>query len=93
MSLPDPSASHVIVFASPVCDYCAAARRLLRNKGADFIEINVAANPERQQEMIRLSGRQTVPQVFVGGQHIGGFTELSAIEASGELDALLAEGR
>ena len=91
MSLDDPSASHVIVFSSPFCGYCAAAKKLLMNKGADFIEINILTNPERRQEMIELSGRQSVPQIFVGGQHIGGYTELSALDASGELDALLAE--
>ncbi len=91
MSLDDPSASHVIVFSSPFCGYCAAAKRLLMNKGADFIEINILTNPERRQEMIELSGRRSVPQIFVGGQHIGGYTELSALDASGELDTLLAE--
>lgn len=93
MSLPDPSASHVIVFSSPFCGYCAVAKRLLMKKDADFIEINILGNPERRQEMIDLSGRRSVPQVFIGGQHVGGFTELRDLEASGELDALLAEGR
>ena len=92
MSLPDPSASHVIVFSSPFCGYCAAAKRLLMNKGADFIEINVLGNPARRREMTDLSGRRTVPQIFVGGRHIGGYSELSALEAAGELDSLLAEG-
>lgn len=92
MSLTDPSASHVIVFSSPFCGYCAAAKRLLMNKNADFIEINILSSPERRQEMIDLSGRRSVPQIFVGGQHIGGYTELSALDASGELDALLADG-
>ena len=93
MSLPDPSASHVIVFSSPLCGYCAAAKRLLMNKDADFIEINILGSPKRRQEMIELSGRRSVPQIFVGGQHIGGYTELSALDATGELDTMLAEGR
>ena len=93
MSLPDPSASHVIVFSSPFCGYCAATKRLLMNKNTDFIEINILSSPERRQEMIKLSGRRSVPQIFVGGQHIGGYTELSALDASGELDTLLADGR
>ena len=93
MSLPDTSASHVIVFSSPFCGYCAAAKRLLMNKNADFIEINILSSPERRQEMIDLSGRRSVPQIFVGGQHIGGYTELSTLDATGELDALLADGR
>ena len=93
MSLPDPSASHVIVFSSPFCGYCAAAKRLLMNKDADFIEINILGSPRRRQEMIELSGLRSVPQIFVGGQHIGGYTELSALDATGELDTMLAEGR
>ena len=93
MSLPDPSASHVIVFSSPFCGYCAAARRLLMTKGADFIEIDILSNPERRQEMTELSGRRSVPQIFLGGQHIGGYAELHALDASGELDSMLAEGR
>ena len=93
MSLPDPSASHVIVFSSPFCGYCAAAKRLLMRKSADFIEINILGSPQRRQEMIDLSGRRSVPQIFVGGRHIGGYTDLNALDASGELDALLADGR
>ncbi len=93
MSLADPSASHVIVFSSPLCGYSAAAKRLLMDKGADFIEINILGSPERRQEMVDLSGRRSVPQIFIGGQHIGGHAELSALDASGELDALLVEGR
>ena len=92
MSLPDPSASQVVVFSSPWCEYCAATKRLLMIKGADFIEINILTSPERRQEMIDLSGRRTVPQIFVGGQHIGGYAELSALDAAGKLDTLLAQG-
>ena len=93
MSLPDPSASQVVVFSSPWCEYCEATKRLLMTKGADFIEIDILANPERRQEMVDLSGRRTVPQIFVGGQHLGGYAELNALDAAGELDSLLAEGR
>ena len=87
----DPSASLVVVYSSPFCGYCAAAKRLLKNKGADFTEINVLGSPERRQEMIGSSGRQTVPQIFIGGRHIGGYVELSALEDKGQLDPLLAE--
>jgi len=91
MSEHDPSASRVIVYSSPFCGYCSAAKRLLKDKGAEFLEINVLFSPERRQQMIELSGRQTVPQIFIGKRHIGGYTELSALETKGELDALLAE--
>ena len=91
MSDHDPNASHVVVYSSPFCGYCATAKRLLRNKGANFLEISVLSSPERRQQMIELSGRRTVPQIFIGGQHIGGYTELRALETIGKLDALLAE--
>lgn len=87
----DPSASLVVVYCSPFCGYCAAAKRLLQRKGTDFLEINVLANPGRREQMIELSGRSTVPQIFVGGRHVGGYTQLKALERRGELDALLAE--
>jgi len=90
MSSSDPSASNVIVYSSPFCGYCAAAKRLLKSKGVDFTEIDVLFSPERRQEMIELSGRQTVPQIFVAGEHVGGYADLSALEAEGKLDALLA---
>ena len=91
MSPADPSASHVIVFSSPFCRYCAAAKRLLRKKGAAFTEINVVSSPARRQEMVELSGRRTVPQILVGGKYIGGYTELNALDTAGELDRMLAD--
>lgn len=91
MSEADRSASHVVVYASPSCAYSEAAKRLLRRKRADFLEINVPSSPQRRQQMIELSGRRTVPQIFIGGRHIGGYTELAALESEGRLDALLAE--
>jgi len=87
----DPSASLVVVYSSPFCGYCAATKRLFKRKGMDFLEINVLTNPERRQQMIELSGRSTVPQIFVGGRHVGGYNQLKALESKGELDALLAE--
>ena len=92
MSDHGPNASHVVVYSSPFCGYCTTAKRLLRNKGTDFLEINVLSSPERHQQMTELSGRRTVPQIFIGGKRIGGYTELRALETPGKLDALLAEG-
>ena len=60
-------------------------------KGAAFLEINVEQNPQRRQEMATLSKRKTVPQIFIGGRSIGGYTELNALEMAGELESLLAE--
>ena len=71
------------------CPYCQMAKRLLAAKGQTWTEIDVEREPARRQEMIERSGRRTVPQIFVGDEHVGGFDELSALEDAGELDALL----
>ena len=91
MSKQDPSASQVVVYSSPYCGYCVAAKRLLRSKGADFLEINVVSGPERRREMLELTGQKTVPQILISGRHVGGYTELDELETKGKLDALLAE--
>lgn len=81
----------IVVYSSPFCGYCAAAKSLLAAKGAEFEEIDVMAEPDRRREMIELSGRRTVPQIFIGGKHIGGFDDLRALDLRGELDPLLSE--
>ena len=81
----------ILVYSTPFCGYCGAAKRLLTAKGADYAEIDVMMDPERRQEMLAKSGgRRTVPQIFIDGRHIGGFDELNALDKAGELDALLA---
>jgi glutaredoxin 3 len=79
----------IVIYVSPFCGYCSAAKKLLEGKSLSFTEIDVLFDPSRRDEMIRLSGRGTVPQIFVGDRHIGGFDDLRALETSGELDALL----
>ena len=87
----EPSSQTVIVYSSPFCGYCSAAIRLLRTKGVEFTEINTAYSAENRQEMVAVSGRNTVPQIFIGDKHVGGYTELAALDSDGELDTLLAE--
>ena len=86
-----PGAKSIVVYSSPFCGYCVAAKRLLTSKGAEFTEINTAFNPQNKQKMVTESGRNTVPQIFIGDRHIGGYTELAALESNGELDPLLTE--
>lgn len=81
---------HVEIYTSPLCGYCHAAKRLLSEKGVSFEEIDVSRDPARRQEMMTRAGRHTVPQIFVGETHVGGFDDLSALERSGKLDPLLA---
>jgi len=79
------------IYTSPFCGYCHAAKRLLKQKGAAFTEIDVMENPERKPEMInRSGGGRTVPQIFIDGTHIGGSDDLHALDRHGGLDPLLA---
>lgn len=78
------------IYTSPLCGFCHAAKRLLKQKGAAFSEINVLAQPKRKSEMMtRAGGRHTVPQIFIGDVHVGGCDELYALDRAGKLDALL----
>lgn len=81
----------VEIYTSPFCGFCHAAKRLLRQKGVSYAEIDVFADPGRKTEMIaRANGGRTVPQIFIGGRHVGGCDDLYALERSGKLDPLLA---
>jgi GrxC family glutaredoxin len=84
------SMNDVVVYAKHYCPYCARAKSLLRDKGVEFKEIEVAFDPDLQSEMIATSGRRTVPQIFIDGRHIGGYDDLAALNRSGELDEILA---
>jgi glutaredoxin 3 len=79
----------VTIYTKPTCPYCAAAKALLRNKHAVFTEIDVSAQPELREEMTKRSGRHTVPQIFIGDTHVGGYDDLAALDGAGKLDALL----
>ncbi len=81
---------HVEIYTSPLCGYCHAAKRLLTDKGVSFAEYNVVVKPNKRQEMLnRANGRHTVPQIFVGETHVGGYDDLAALERAGKLDRLL----
>ena len=81
----------VIIYGNATCPFCGAARMLLTKKGVKFDDVPVSGDPEMLAEMQERSGRNTVPQVFIGDTHIGGFDELYALDQSGELDKLLAD--
>ena len=83
--------AHVEIYTKPTCGFCHTAKRLLTSKGVSFAEVNISAQPERRAEMIqRANGGSTVPQIFVGGTHVGGCDDLFALDRGGKLDALLA---
>jgi glutaredoxin 3 len=80
----------VELYTTPFCPYCVRARALLKRKGVAFREIDIIEEPERRHEMVRRAGgRTSVPQIFIGGEHIGGSDELLALDRNGELDAKL----
>lgn len=81
----------VEIYTKVFCPYCSRALALLRAKGVEFEETDITMDPNKRAEMIgRASGRTTVPQVFIDGQHIGGSDDLAALDAKGGLDPLLA---
>lgn len=83
--------ANVTLYTSPLCGFCHAAKRMLADKGVSYAEIDVAADPSKRQEMMsRANGRHTVPQIFIGDTHVGGYDDMAALERTGKLDPMLA---
>ncbi len=80
------------MYSKPDCPYCDMAKRLFSAKGQQWTEFDVEAEPARRNEMVERSGRRTVPQIWIGDRHVGGFDDLYALERAGGLDPLLAAG-
>ena len=84
--------ARVEIYSSFLCGYCARAKALLGRKGVKYEEVDVMEHPDRRDEMRkRANGRNTVPQIFIDGVHIGGSDDLQALDAAGKLDPLLAK--
>lgn len=81
--------SEVVMYTTLICPYCTRAKRLLKRKGVDIQEIRIDLDPIQMRRMIERTRRQTVPQIFIGDRHVGGYDDLAALEARGELDGLL----
>lgn len=80
----------VVMYTTPWCPYCIRARGLLDDKGVAYTDINVSGNATLRDEMEQRSGRHTVPQIWINEQHVGGCSELMALERAGKLDAILS---
>ena len=80
----------IIMYSTRFCPYCVRARFLLESKNVEFTDIGVDAQPELRREMTEKSGRRTVPQIWIGEQHVGGFDDLAQLERQGRLDELLS---
>jgi len=83
--------AHVVMYSTAVCPYCQRAEALLKARGVGEIEkILIDVDPARRDEMTTRTGRRTVPQIFIGDTHVGGFDDLSALDRDGKLAPLLA---
>lgn len=82
--------SKVVMYSTQVCPYCQMAERLLKSRGVEHIEkVLIDREPARREEMMTRTGRRTVPQVFIGETHVGGYDDLSALDRAGGLTPLL----
>jgi glutaredoxin 3 len=81
----------VTIYSTRVCPYCMRAKSLLQSKQAPYTEFMVDLDPSRREEMEEKSKRRSVPQIFIGDRHVGGYDELYALDRKGELDTLLAD--
>ena len=82
----------VEIYTTMFCGYCDRAKRLLKQKGVDYIEIAVDTDADQRERMLaRANGRRTVPQIFIDGVHVGGSDELHALDRAGKLDPMLAK--
>lgn len=81
----------VHLYTTPTCYFCMQAKQLLDSKGVEYRELSIARDPSLRNEMMTLSGRHTVPQIWIGNDHVGGCDDLMALEHSGQLDVMLAD--
>ncbi len=80
----------VVMYTTAWCPYCIRARHLLKHKGVEFEDLRIEGRMDLRAEMEARSGRTSVPQIFIGDVHVGGYDDMAALEHAGELDALLA---
>ena len=81
----------VIMYSTAFCPYCIRARELLAKKSIQYTDIRIDEDPSQRKEMIAKSGRNTVPQIFINGQPIGGCDDMYALDSKGQLDELLSQ--
>jgi len=80
----------VVIYTGPMCNYCSAAKHLLTKKKVKYEEIDIGNDSKKREEMLRKSnGMKTIPQIFIGEKHVGGYMELKTLENKGELDIIL----
>ena len=89
--MPEPDSSRVTMYTASYCGYCMRAERLLAARGVDdLVKIHVDEEPAERMVMMKRTGRRTVPQIYIGERHVGGYDDLAALDRAGELAPLLA---
>ena len=80
----------VVIYTGPLCNFCSAAKHLLNKKKINYEEIDIGYDEKKREEMLKKSnGAKTIPQIFIGEKHVGGYVELKTLDNKGELDTLL----
>jgi glutaredoxin 3 len=79
----------VLIYSTAVCPYCVAAKNFLKNKGVGYSEVRIDTDPARRQEMLDRARRTSVPQIFIGDTHVGGYDDMVALDRAGKLQPLL----
>jgi glutaredoxin 3 len=88
--LSESSTPEITLYTSAVCGYCVAAKNFLKSKGLQWREVRIDTDPAEREKMMALARRTSVPQIFVGETHVGGYDDLMALHRAGKLDALLS---
>lgn len=81
----------ITVYTSAICAYCAAAKNFLKSKGLSWTEVRIDTDPAQREKMVALTRRSTVPQIFIGQTHVGGYDDMMALHRAGKLEPLLTE--
>ncbi len=90
MNQPSAQQVPIILYTSAICGYCVAAKNFLRSRGLDWNEVRIDIDPDARGKMLALAGRTSVPQIFIGDTHVGGYDELIALHRAGKLEPLLS---
>ena len=82
--------AEIIIYTTPICPYCVRAKQLLKQKGAEWTEVDISRDANERMALMERTKQRTVPQIFINDQHVGGFDDLYALDRAGKLDAMLA---
>jgi len=83
------SAPNITLYTTAICPYCVAAKNFLKSKGRSWAEVRIDTDPAEREKMVALTRRTSVPQIFIGETHVGGYDDMMALHRTGKLDALL----